>query len=102
MLADGGRTREQAVLLDGFDGGKRGGARKGVSTVGAAERTNAGSVHDFRAAGDRGDRHATAERLRRGDQIRLDAEMFRGEPFASAGDAGLHFVGDEENAVLAA
>jgi len=28
--------------------------------------------------------------------------MFRGKPFAGAGEAGLHFVGDEENAVLAA
>src|SRR5258708_32620906 len=28
--------------------------------------------------------------------------MFGGEPFAGAGEAGLHFVGDEENAVLAA
>jgi len=28
--------------------------------------------------------------------------MFGGEPFTGAGEAGLHFVGDEENAVLAA
>ena len=28
--------------------------------------------------------------------------MFGGEPFAGASEAGLHFVGDEENAVLAA
>src|SRR4029077_19235665 len=32
----------------------------------------------------------------------LDAEMFGGEPFAGAGETGLHFVGDEEDAVLAA
>src|SRR6266851_8670148 len=28
--------------------------------------------------------------------------MFGREPFAGAGEAGLHFVGDEENAALAA
>ena len=28
--------------------------------------------------------------------------MFRGKPLAGAGETGLHFVGDEENAVLAA
>jgi len=50
----------------------------------------------------RGDGHATAERLGHSDQIGLDAEMFGGEPFTGAGEAGLHFVGDEENAVLAA
>src|SRR5204863_5105401 len=73
-----------------------------MSAIRAAERANAGGVHDFRAAGDRGDGHATAEGFRHGDQIRVDAEMFGGEPFAGAGEAGLHFVGDKENAVLAA
>src|SRR5439155_15472119 len=73
-----------------------------MSTIRAAERANAGGVHDFRAASHRGDWHATAEGFRHGDQIGLDAEMFGGKPFAGAGETGLHFVGDEENAVLAA
>ena len=73
-----------------------------MSTIRAAERANAGGVHDFGAAGDRGYGHAAAEGFCRGDQIGLDAEMFGGEPFAGAGETGLHFVGDKENAVLAA
>src|SRR2546427_12963453 len=73
-----------------------------MTTVSAAERANAGGVHDFRAASHRSDGHAAAEGFRRGDQIGLDAEMFGGKPFARAGEAGLHFVGDKENAVLAA
>src|SRR5439155_709266 len=73
-----------------------------MSTIRAAERANTGGVHDFGAAGDRGDRHAAAEGFRRGDQIGLDTEMFGGKPFAGAGEAGLHFVDDEEDAVLAA
>src|SRR5713226_4395625 len=102
MLADGGGTGEEAVFLDGLDGGQGGGARKRVAAVGSAESAHAGGVHDFGAAGDGGDGHAAAERFRHSDQIRLDAEMFGGEPFAGAGEAGLDFVGDEEDAVLAA
>src|SRR5260370_5128549 len=34
--------------------------------------------------------------------MRLEAEMLRGEWLAGARKAGLHFVGDEENAVFAA
>src|SRR6266550_2287280 len=64
-------------------------------------RTSPIKGHVFGAAGDRGDGHASAEGLGHGDQIRRDAEMFGSEPFAGAGEAGLHFVGDEENAVLA-
>src|SRR6266851_5155342 len=73
-----------------------------MAAEGSAESAHAGGVHDFGAAGDGGDGHATTQGFRHGDQIRLDAEMFGGEPFASAGEAGLHFVGDEEDAVLAA
>ena len=36
-FADGGGTREETVLLDGLDGGKRGGARQRMSAVSAAE-----------------------------------------------------------------
>src|SRR5712691_5839646 len=73
-----------------------------MAAVGSAERAYTGGVHDLGAAGDRGDGHATAQGFRHGDQIRLNAEMFGGEPFAGASEAGLHFVGDEENAVVAA
>src|SRR5260370_1061936 len=102
MFADGGGTREEAVFLDGFDGGQGGSAGSGVTAEGSAESADAGGVHDFGAAGDRGDGHAAAEGFGHGDQISLDAEMFGGEPFAGAGEAGLHFVGNEENAALAA
>src|SRR5258708_7489359 len=102
MFADGGGTREEAVFVDGCDGGQGGSAGSGVTADGSAESADAGGVHDFGAAGDGGDGHASAKGFRHGDEIGLDAEMFGGEPFAGAGEAGLHFVGDEENAVLAA
>src|SRR5713226_4322560 len=102
MLADGGGTGEEAVFLDGLDGGQGGGARKRVAAVGSAESAHAGGVHDFGAAGDGGDGHAAAEGFGHGDQIRLYAEMFGGEQLAGAGESGLHFVANEENTVLAA
>src|ERR1700745_109722 len=102
MFANGGGAGEEGVLLDGFDGGERRGAGKWVAAVGSAERADAGSIHDFGTAGDGSNGHASAEGFCRGDQIGLDTEMFGGEPFAGAGEAGLHFVSDEEDAVLAA
>src|SRR5437762_6591695 len=73
-----------------------------MSAIRAAERANSGRVHDFRAASHCSDGHAAAEGFRHGDQIGLDTEMFGGKPLAGAGETGLHFVGDKENAVLAA
>ena len=73
-----------------------------MAAVGAAESADRGGVHDFGAAGDGGDRHAAAERFRHRDEVGLDAEVFGGEPFAGAREAGLDFVGNEEDAVLAA
>src|SRR5690349_12829469 len=73
-----------------------------MTTECSAEGTYAGSVHNFRATGDRGDGHAAAERLGHDDQVRLDSKMFAGEPLSSTRKAGLHFIGNEENSVLAA
>src|SRR5205807_5005054 len=102
LLADRERTSQQAFFLDGFDGGERSGARKRMATVSSAERAGAGRVHDFGAAGDSGDGHAAAERFGGGGEIGLDAEMFGGEPSSGAAKAGLHFVGDEKDAMAAA
>src|SRR5579863_3350188 len=68
----------------------------------AAERTGPRRVHDFSSARDRGDGHSSAERFRRGDEIRLQAEMLGSEPLAGTRESGLDFVRDEKDAVLAA
>src|SRR6516165_10195710 len=68
-------------------GGARRGTRQGVSAKGSAEGARAGRVHNFGAAGDGGDGHAPAERLRHGDQVGLDAEMFGSEPPSGASEA---------------
>src|SRR5208282_371626 len=102
MFSDGGRARKEAIFFDGFDSGKRGGARSRVAAVGAAERAGPWRVHNFSTAGDGGYGHSAAERFRRRDEIRFDTEMLGSKPFAGAREAGLDFVGNEENAVLAA
>src|SRR6516162_358040 len=86
-FADFGGARQQAILLYAFDHGERRGTRQGVSAKGSAEGARAGRVHNFGAAGDGGDGHAPAERLRHGDQVGLDAEMFGSEPLSGASEA---------------
>src|SRR5712664_3001442 len=73
-----------------------------MAAKGAAQRSYARGIHNLRAASDCGDGHATAKRFGHGDQIRLNAEVFAGEPFSGAREAGLHFIGDKENSMLAA
>src|SRR5258707_15543397 len=73
-----------------------------MAAKGAAQRTHAGGVHNLRPAGDCGDGHASTERFGHGDEVRLDAEVFAGEPFSGARETGLHFIGDKKNSVLAA
>src|SRR5580692_745515 len=73
-----------------------------MSAVRAAESARSRRVHDFRAAGHGSNGHAAAQRFRHGDQIRFDAEMLGSEPFAGACESRLHFVRNEEDAVLAA
>src|SRR5258706_12562215 len=68
----------------------------------AAQGADTRRVHNLRAAGDRGDGHAAAKRFGHGNQVRLNAEMFAGEPFSGARETGLHFIGNEENSMLAA
>ena len=47
-------------------------------------------------------RHAATERLGGEDEIGLDTEMCTGKKFAGAAKAGLHFIGDKDDAALAA
>src|SRR5262249_11446955 len=82
--------------------GKRRCAGERVAAERAAEAANASCVHHFGAAGHRGQWQTTAERFSGSDEVRLDAVMFTGEIFTGARDAGLHFVGTEEDAVLSA
>ena len=59
-----------------------------------------GRVHDFGAAGDGGEGQATAQRFRGDEESGSTPKCSEANHFTGAADAGLHFVGDEEDAVL--
>src|SRR6266849_7395567 len=71
-----------------------------------AERSAKGAyawrVHDLRASSDCRNGQPTAQRFGHGDEVRLDSKMLARKPFPGARKSGLHFVGDEQNSVLAA
>ena len=68
----------------------------------AAQAADHRRVHDFRLADDRRQRHAAGDALGHGHEIGLDAGVFDGERLAGAREAGLDFIGDEQDAVFVA
>ena len=93
---------DQAVCLDRLDHGEGGGAGERVAAVRAAEAAGVRGVHDLGAAGHRGQRQAAGDALGGDDQVGHDALVVAREQVAGAGEAGLHLVGDEDDAVGAA
>ena len=77
-------------------------AQEPDSPKSSAEAAGAGGVHDLGAAGDGGEREPSAERLGGEDEVGLDVELLGGEEGSGAAEAGLDFVGDEDDAVLLA
>ncbi len=88
--------------FDDVEHGKSSFAGDWISAEGAADGADAGSVHDLGASGDAGDRESAAKRFRCDEQVGLDAVLLASEERAGASDAGLHLVGNKEDAVLAA
>ena len=98
--ADGVGAREQGAVLERVEHGVGGGQGHRVAAVGAAETAHAGRVHDLGAAGDPGQGQAARDGLRGHEQVGHDAGVLAGEELARAAEAGLHLVGDEQDAVL--
>ena len=96
------RARIQILLLKHVEHGERGFAGDRISGEGASQAAGAGSIHDFRAAGDRSQRQSAANRLRGDEDVGLDAVALAGKQRARAAEAALHFVGDEQHSVLVA
>src|SRR6185295_19588999 len=76
--------------------------RHRAAAVGAAHAAELRGIEDLRATGDRGDRHAGAERLRGGDEIGNDVVVFDREETTGSPHAALDFVGNHHDAVLRA
>ena len=76
------------------------GTGDGVAPERPTEAAGLGGVHDLRAARDRRQRQAAAERLARHEQIWLDAVVVLDRPHRPGPPhARLHLVGDEEDPV---
>ena len=59
-------------------------------------------VHDAGWREDCTERHAAGDAFRTADNVRLNSGELMRPPFSGAAHAGLHFVGDQHDAVLAA
>ena len=101
-LADMVGAVDQLLLLEHVEHGHRRCNRQRVAGIGAAEAARIGGVHDLRLADHARQREAAGEALRHGDEVRLHVVMFHREHLAGAAVAGLHFVGDQHDAVLVA
>ena len=93
-------TGQQLLAFIGVNHRQGSGAGQSVAAVGAAKAARRGSVHDLGTPHHTGDRHASGQALGHGDQIRLDTGMLEAEPGAGATEAGLHFVEDQNDAML--
>ena len=102
LLASRVHVVEEAGLGEDVDGGQRGGAADRVAAVGAAVAALRPAPHQGFGRADRRDREARAEALRHHDHVGPHAVVLDREHLAGAAEAGLHLVGDEQDAVLAA
>ena len=73
-----------------------------MAGVGAAQAAGGHCVEHVGAADHGGDRHAAAQALGQRRQVGRDAVVLHGKQPPGAGNAGLDFVGDEQDSVLVA
>ena len=89
-------------LLEHFEHGEPRGAGERRARERAAEAADHRCVHDLRLADHRRQRHAARDALGDRHEIGLDARVFDRERLAGAREAGLDFIGDEQDAVFVA
>src|SRR5579864_2082551 len=100
VRANSVRVFEQLFFLDQFDGCFGGDAGDGISAESRDVRALE-AARDFGSGYGEADRHSVGHALRARDHVRHDFPLLDAEPFLSgAAPACLHFVGDEERAVL--
>ena len=95
VLAD----RQQPLGLDLAEDGDRRRSRDRVAAECATESAGVGGIHDLGTSGHGGERESAGDALCRQNQVGNDAEVFTGEPGASAGHAALDLVRNEDNAI---
>src|SRR5580704_1036836 len=88
--------------FDDLQHGERSLASCRIASEGSAQRTGTGRVHDRGTPGNGGERQTAAQRLGHRNEIGFEAEALAGKHRSGAREAGLHFIGDQEDSVLAA
>src|SRR5712691_7718270 len=81
---------------------ERGGDADGIAAEGRAVRAGLPGVHDAAARDEGAEWHSAGDAFGAAEDVWLDAGMLGGPPLAGTTHAGLHFVDDEHDAVLAA
>ena len=101
-IADRYRTGDELFLLEDVQDRRCGGQRDWIADERPPDGAAVRAVHDRGPPDDSRERKAAGNRLRDDDQIRLDVEVLHREHAARSSEAGLHLVGDEDDAVLVA
>src|SRR5271165_134979 len=102
MIAEFIGTGEQVIFLEQIEHCQSRSARQRIPRKSSAQPSWPGRIHNFGAASHRGKRQPATERLRGYEKIRFDAVALAGKQRARAPKTRLHFVGDEEDAMLVA
>lgn len=77
----------------------RRGHRQRVTGIGSAQPARRWRIHHFGAADNARQRETAGEAFRHRHQIRFHLIVLHSEQLAGAGETGLHFIGDQQNAV---
>ena len=101
-LTDLSAARQQLLFLEHLQHRQRRRAGDRAAGIGAAQPAGGDHVHDLRLAAHPRQRKTAGDGLGKGGQVRHHAQLFHGEEAAGTSGAGLHLVGDQQDAVLVA
>src|SRR5271163_4404262 len=89
------------IPFEQADRRERSGDANGIASEGGSVRTGT-PIHYASASDDGAERHAGGDTLRSANNVWLDAGVIASPPLTGASHAGLDFIGDKQDAVLAA
>src|SRR5450830_1663175 len=99
---DGFAAIQQVLFFEHFQHGQGRGASDRATGIGAAQATWRDGVHVFGLAAHTGQRETASDGFSEGGQVGSHAHLFHGEERTGTAGTGLHFVGDQQDAVLVA
>ena len=101
VIADFLRMREQTFFFDHIERGQRRRDAYGVSAKRRRVRARH-PIHHFGLADDNAQRHAGSNALRHANDVRLNTGVLDRPPFPRTANARLHFIRNQQDAVLIA